>query len=110
MIETLSHIAGHFDVLLLILTHGHDIGVVEQDVGRHQDGVRKQPVVNRVTPIHGRLVGMGPLEHPHWGHGSQDPGQLSDFGDIALSKQDRFFGIEAGPQIVECDRLGVAPA
>ena len=41
-IEALSKIAGQFQVLPLIFTHGNRIRLVDQDVGRLQDRVGEQ--------------------------------------------------------------------
>ena len=31
-------------MLLLVLPHGHPIGIIQQDIGRHQNWVGKEPV------------------------------------------------------------------
>ena len=47
MVEALRDVARHLEVLLLVLADGHEIGVVEQDVGRHQHRIGEQPVIGR---------------------------------------------------------------
>ena len=41
-VEALGEVAGELDVLLLVVADRHDIGLVEQDVGRHQHRVGEQ--------------------------------------------------------------------
>ena len=43
MVETLGNIASHLDMLDLITTHRHLMRVKNENVCRHQYGVRKQP-------------------------------------------------------------------
>ncbi|MEZ4506014.1 MAG: hypothetical protein R2848_09230 [Thermomicrobiales bacterium] len=38
-IEPLRNVASKLDVLALILTHGHQVGVVQDDVGHLQHGI-----------------------------------------------------------------------
>ncbi len=41
MVEAGGKVAAHFDVLHLIGSDGHDVGIVRQNVGRHQYRIRK---------------------------------------------------------------------
>ena len=42
-VEPLGQVARQLDVLLLVVAHRHDVGLVQQDVGRHQHRVGEQP-------------------------------------------------------------------
>jgi hypothetical protein len=47
MIETLGQIPAQLEVLALVVAHRHGIGVVEHDVGRHQNRIHEQARVDR---------------------------------------------------------------
>jgi hypothetical protein len=42
-VEPLGDVAGQLEVLPLVLTHRHLVGLIREDVRRLQDGVEKQP-------------------------------------------------------------------
>ena len=50
LVELDGDVARDLDVLLLVLAHGHDVRVVDQDVRRHQHRVGEQAVVERRCP------------------------------------------------------------
>jgi len=39
VVEALGQVTRHLEMLLLVVTNGHEIRPVQQDVGRHQDGI-----------------------------------------------------------------------
>ena len=43
VVEAAGDVAADFDVLHLVGADGHDVGVVGQNVGRHQHRIREQP-------------------------------------------------------------------
>ena len=43
VVEAAGNVAADLDVLHLVLAHRHDVGVVDQNVGRHQHGIGEQP-------------------------------------------------------------------
>ena len=110
MIEALGHVPGHLEVLLLVLAHGHEVGAVDQDVRRHQHGIREESVVHRESLGHLVLVGMGALEQSHGRHRGQDPGEFADFRQIRLAVEDGALGVDDGHGVVvgdEVDRLAL---
>ena len=46
MVETLSEIPAKLHVLPLVLPNGHEVCIVKEDVGRHEDGVAEQSCVD----------------------------------------------------------------
>ena len=42
VVEVAGHVAGHFQVLHLVLAHRHDVRAVDEDVGGHQGRVGEQ--------------------------------------------------------------------
>mmetsp|Transcript_7044 Transcript_7044/g.12510 ORF Transcript_7044/g.12510 Transcript_7044/m.12510 type:complete len:282 (+) Transcript_7044:163-1008(+) len=43
VVEPADDVAGQFEMLALILAHGDAVGLVEEDVGRHEHGVGEEP-------------------------------------------------------------------
>ncbi len=80
-VEALGDVAGEFEVLRLIVTYRHDGGLVEQDVGGHEDGILEDAVTDgflrgrfdlelghAFEPAHGRDAGEHPGEFGVGGH------------------------------------------
>ena len=109
MVEALGDVAGHLDVLLLVLADGHEVRVVDQDVGGLEHRVGEEAVVTRLSRRHLVLVRVAALEEPHRRHRREHPGELGDLGDVRLAEQHRPLGIEAAGQVVEGDGVGVGP-
>ena len=42
VVEAHGQLTGELEVLALVVADGHGVGVVEEDVGRHEDGVGEQ--------------------------------------------------------------------
>ena len=47
VVEPLGELPGELEVLALVVAHGHQVGVVQQDVRGHQDRVGEQPAADR---------------------------------------------------------------
>src|SRR5512133_1048879 len=83
-------------MLALVVTDRDDVGLVEEDVARHQDGVGEERGGDEV--LLGRLL----LELGHAAelavarHGRQQPGRLGVRGYVALDEDGRALGVEAG--------------
>jgi len=95
MIATLSEVwARDLDVLHLVFADRHEIGVEREDVCGHQHRVRVQPDVDadihvirarRLVALDDGLVGVG-LVHPALrGVAAEDPAELEDLRDVALT-------------------------
>ena len=86
-------------MLALVFADGNVIGLVKQDVGRHQRGVGEQPGVD-VVDVFGRFV----LELGHarqlaeHGVAGQDPAQFGVSVYVALNENQALFGIDAAGQ------------
>ena len=65
VIEAAREISGHFNVLHLIFAHRHNIGVVSQNVGRHQHRVGEQAGIRRMFLAFFSLYACTALEQPH---------------------------------------------
>ncbi len=96
-------------MLLLIATYWYQMGAVEENIGRHQDGISEEAVFDVLAFVHRGLVGVGALEHAHRSHRSQHPREFRHLGQIALTKENRTLWIESGGEIVEGDRMRVLP-
>ena len=101
-VEPLGQVAGQLEVLALVLTDGHLVRGVEQDVGRLQDRVGEQPDRGPVTALLGRLVLE--LGHPRGlaeaGEAGEHPLQLRVLGHLALHEQDRTVGVDAAGDVL----------
>ena len=86
-------------MLGLVLAHGDEVGVIDQNVGCHQDGVGEQAAVD-VIGVFGALI----LELGHAGQltelgvAGQHPGQLGVGRHVALDEEDMLLGIDADGQ------------
>ena len=83
-------------MLLLVLAHRHQVGLVEHDIRRHQGGIGEQTGVD-VVGVAGGLV----LELGHAGqlaeHGVavEHPGQLRVGGHMGLDEEDGLLRVDA---------------
>ena len=89
-------------MLLLIVADRHDVGLVEQDVGRHEDGVGEQPDAGVVGTLLLRLV----LELRHAaglaeaGDRGEDPRQLGVRAHVRLHVERRLRRLDAGGDVL----------
>ena len=87
VVEPDGQLARQLEVLALVIAHGHQRGVVEEDVRRHQDRIGEQPDPDRL--LRPRLVLE--LRHPpQLAHGRgalEEPGQAWMLGDMALEEE-----------------------
>ena len=106
-IELDGDVTGHFHVLLLVLAHRDDVGIVEQNVSRHEHGIGKE------TVIHGNALGglvfegVPLFQQAHGGECGEEPGEFGDFGDIRLAEENGFLGIEAAGEEIQSDIPGI---
>jgi hypothetical protein len=106
-VDALGDVPRDLDVLHLVSADGHQVGVEEQDVGRHEHRVGVEAdadagvgVFDALVEVFGhlRLVGVG-LVHPALGaEAGQHPGQLEDLGHVGLPVEDRAAGVQAEGQ------------
>ena len=93
-VEFRGDIACDFKMLSLVLSDGHEIGLVEQDVGGHQNGVGEEGMGRFFSVGELVFVGVCQLEPRDRLYDAKEPGQFLDFRDIALAEEDGFFRIE----------------
>ncbi len=98
MVEADRDVARELEVLALVVAHGDAIGVVSEDVGRHQHRVVEQADAHRL--LTGRLVLE--LRHaaklPECRHAVQDPGELGVLEHVTLDEEHALLGVEARGQ------------
>jgi hypothetical protein len=107
LVELALQVLGDLDVLLLVLAHGDQLRLVDEDVGRHQHGIGEQPVVGRKPLGHLILVGMGPLKQPQRRDARQDPRQLRHFGHVGLAEKHGLGRIKTQRQVAHGHLPGV---
>ena len=88
VVEGADDLARQLEVGGLVLADRDERRLVDDDVGRLEDRVGEQPVVDVVgLLLLLLLVGRGPLQPAHRGHGRQQPRQLGVLGAMALDEQ-----------------------
>ena len=102
MVKALGNITSHFNVLNLIASHGHFVGIENQNIGGHKHRIRKQTHGNReigVLPrflvgLHGRFVGVCSIHEALRGVAGKNPAQLGNLGNIRLAVKMCLRGIQ----------------
>jgi len=108
MVEADGEVARQLEVLALVVTHGHAIGVVEQDVGRHQRGIGQQAGRHEVRAF-GLVLELGhATELAERCRALEDPGQLGVLVHVALDEERGHVGIDADgeQQLGQLERAG----
>ena len=101
MIKALGNVPGHLHMLNLITSDRHLMGVKNQDIGGHQNRVRKQAhgdaKIRVFARFHVRLhrgfIGVSTVHQALGRQARQHPAQLSDFGDVRLAVKKSSLGI-----------------
>ena len=75
-VEALGDVAGQLEMLRLVVSHGHNGRLVEQNVGRHQHRVLQQPVAHRFLHRRLGLVLGHALQPADRSDAGEHPGQL----------------------------------
>ena len=96
----MGQVAGELQVLALIVAHGDPLGVVEEDVGRLEDGVGEEPDPHRLGLPALVLELRHPAQLPDGGRALEEPGQPGVLGHVALDEEGADVGIEADGQQV----------
>ncbi len=101
-VEPGGQVAREFDVLALVVADRNDLGVVQQDVGRHEHRIGEQADRGRLRSLLGRLV----LELGHArgfaeaGDRVEDPGELCVGGNVGLHVERRLRRVDAGGDVL----------
>src|SRR5581483_7431212 len=89
-------VARELEVLALVVADRHRVGLVEEDVARHQPRVGEQAGGDEV-PLLGLVLELRHApELPVARHGREQPGRLGVRGHVALREHRRALGVEAG--------------
>ncbi len=96
-------------MLLLITPHRNQVGLICQDIRRHENRIRKQRMISCNAACHLIFIGMTALEKPHGRHRRQQPGQLGHFRNIALPKENATLGIQATCQEIQSHIMRIFP-
>jgi hypothetical protein len=108
-VEGTHDLARQLEVGRLVLADGHERRLIDHDVGRLQDGVGQQPVVDvvgLVLPL--LLVGRRAFQPADRRHRREQPGELGDLGSMALDEQRAALRVEAKGQEAGCHLAGLA--
>ncbi len=95
LVEALGDVAGQLDVLALVVADRDDLGLVEEDVARHQHRVGEEAGRDEVLALRLLLELRHPPQLAEARHGAQQPGGLGVRGDVALREDGRAVGVEA---------------
>ena len=95
-------------MLLLVLTDGHQVSVVEKDVGGHQHRIVQQAHGDVVPLLHRFLLELNhPLQPVERRDAIQQPAQFAVGCHLALHKHRTAFGVHATGQVERCCGTGV---
>ena len=100
-VELDGDVAGDFDVLLLVAADRDEVGIVNQDIGRHEDRVGEDAVVWGKAAGQFFLVTVASFEQAHRGDGGEHPGQFCDGGHVGLAEQEGRGGVQSAGQEIE---------
>ena len=97
----LGNVPRQLAVLLLVVAHRHQVGLVQQDIGGHQGGVSKQAAVDVLSVLGGLILELGhAAQLAEHGVAVQDPAQLRVLVDVALDEQGVLLGVQAAGDIL----------
>jgi len=96
LVEPLGDVPRELEVLPLVVPDRNDVGLVQQDVARHEHGVREQAGGDEVLLLRLLLELCHPAQLAEGGHRAEQPGGLGVRGHLALREHRRAVGIEAG--------------
>ena len=93
-VPTARDLAHQLEMLNLILSHWHETGLVQEDVGRLKDRVREQARGHALLAL-GLVLELGlALELAERGDRGEQPVELGVFGHVGLDEHDRLIGVE----------------
>ena len=95
VVEADGQVAGELEVLALVLAHRDPVGVVEEDVGRHEGRVGEQGRPHRLLAVRLLLELDHPVQLAVGDGGLHQPAQLGVLGHVALDEEGGDVGVEA---------------
>ena len=96
-------------MLALVVADGNLVGVVDQDVGGHQDRVVEQPGAHRLLTLGLLLELRHAAQLTERGHAIEDPRALGVRSDVTLYEDECALGVEAGGEEQRGDLAGPGP-
>ena len=108
VVEADGHVAGQLQVLALVVADRDGGGVVEEDVGRHEDGVGEEPHPRRLLALALVLELGHAAQLAHGGGALEQPGQPGVLGHVALDEEGAALGVEPDGEQVQggVERVG----
>ena len=110
LVELDGDVAGDFDVLLLVAADGDEVGIVDENIGGHEDGISEEAVIGGDAVGQFVLVTGATLQQAHGGDGGEQPGQFGDGGDVGLAEEDGLGGVQTAGEEVQDGVEGVLTA
>ena len=87
VVEPDGQVPGQLEVLALVVADRDPLGVVEEDVGRHEHRIGEQPGPHRLL-VPALVLELGhPAQLADGGGALEQPGQPGVLGDVALDEQ-----------------------
>ena len=109
VVEADRDLACQLQVLTLVVAHRHRRGVVEEDVGRHEDGIGEEPDPDGLLALPLVLeLGHAP-QLAHRRRALEQPGEPGVLGHLALDEERGPVGVEADGEQVESGIERVGP-
>jgi len=102
-------IARQFEMLFLVAPDRHNVAVVDQNVGRHQDRVGKEAARSGEAACDFVLIRMSPLQQSHRRYGAENPGQLSYLRHIGLAEEGGPVRIKSAGEEIERHSARIFP-
>jgi len=107
VVELLGQVAGELQVLLLVVAHRHEVGVVEQDIRGHEHRVEEQAGVDRLL-LAGLVLELGhALQLPERAEAAEDPGQFGVAEHVGLDEEPAPGRVQAARDILGQAGIGV---
>ena len=101
IVEAVCNVAADLDVLALIHANRNEIGLVQQNVCRHQNRIGKQTDIDVVRMLGGFVLELGHAgslaEH---GEAVEHPRQLRMRGHMALDEQNALFRVQTAGNVL----------
>src|SRR5580658_3107742 len=104
MVEPARRISCELEVLKLVLSDRHEVGLVEQHVGGHEHGIREEADEDVLLPLALFFELRHPLQIAERRDVGEVPSELGVLADVALNEEGAAFGVEtARDQIARHD-------
>mmetsp|Transcript_14434 Transcript_14434/g.57521 ORF Transcript_14434/g.57521 Transcript_14434/m.57521 type:complete len:432 (+) Transcript_14434:1001-2296(+) len=100
VVEAARDVARQLQVLALVLADGHEPGLVQQDVGRHEHGVVEEADADVLALLDGLFLVLDhALEPVHRCRAVEQPGEFGVRRDVRLQEDGRLVGVDAGRHV-----------